>query len=75
MTPPTIVENVLPPIPTKKRASSIPGNERVTAQQSWHMTNNIPEAMNTGLLPFNSEKGAKNIGATAKPVVNMVMPT
>jgi hypothetical protein len=74
-TPPTIVENVLPPTPAKKRATNIPGKERVTAQDSWQMTNNIPVVMKTGLLPLSSEKGARTMGAIAKPVVKVVIPT
>lgn len=31
--------------------------------------------MKTGFLPLTSERGAKAMGARAKPVVNMVMPT
>lgn len=39
------------------------------------MTNRMPEAMNTGRRPLISENGARTMGATAKPVVKVVMPT
>lgn len=62
-----MVENVEPPTPAKKRTTSMPAYERVSPVQSWHMTKSMPDAMKTGRLPFISEKGARTMGAMAKP--------
>jgi len=66
-TPPTIVEKVEPPTPTRKRTTSIPAYECAKPVHSWQMTNRMPEARNTGRRPLISENGANTIGATAKP--------
>jgi hypothetical protein len=69
-----MVENVDPPIPAKNLAISIPENKCVTPQSNCATTNNMPEAIKTGLRPWISEKGARTIGATANPQVKIVIP-
>lgn len=39
------------------------------------MKNSTPEATKIGFRPFNSENGARAIGAIAKPVQKVVIPT
>lgn len=74
-TPPTMVEKDEEKNPVKKRATSIPGYEWVTAQHIWRITYMMPVTTNTGRRPLISLKGARTIGATAKPVVKVVTPT
>ena len=73
-TPPTMVANVLAPAPTKKRATSIPPNESVTAQPTRATTNRIPEPVKTGLRPLSSDSGARNMGDRANPTAHVVTP-
>src|ERR1700760_3331912 len=74
-TPPTIVENVEPPTPTKNRATKRPTYDPVIPQQSCDKANRNPVAMKTGFRPFSSESGANIMGAIANPTVNVVIPT
>lgn len=69
-----MVANVEAPAPTKKRATNIPANESVTAQPISDTKNKTPDKAKTGLRPTSSEKGARNIGDSAKPIHHVVTP-